>query len=143
MERREGRRVSGKGQADVAPWVHDLRLQHAQEGPGAGESPLKPARRADPAEGPNQKSQVEAADVDHETFQDVRVPAQMGAPHAAGLIEMGMRSFQSLASSPLQRGFKFRRVARRSRRTWARSNRWPSQCSQKLMDMSVSQDPRT
>src|SRR6185436_7214833 len=42
------------------------------------------------------------------------------------------------ASSPLQRGFKFLRVARRIRRTWARSNRWPSQCSQKLMANSLS-----
>ncbi len=36
-------------------------------------------------------------------LQDVRVPAEMGAPHATGLIEMSIRSFQSLTASPLQR----------------------------------------
>lgn len=59
--------------------------------------------RADADERPHQEGEVEAADVHEEPFQDVRVAAQMDAPHATGFVEMRVRSFQPLATAPVQR----------------------------------------
>ena len=64
--------------------------------------PCRPRGVPTPNERPHEEAQVEAADVDQQPFQDVRVPAQMRAPHPARLVEMRIRAFQPLAASPLQ-----------------------------------------
>ena len=53
--------------------------------------------------------EIEAADVDEQPLQDVRVPAQMRAPHPAGLVQMRIRAFQSLARGAAARPARARR----------------------------------
>ena len=101
--RRERRPVIGDWWAHVAPAVNDACPQRNKESQNRSKPPLQAARRAETEASAHEKSQVEAARVDEEALQDVRVASQMRAPHATGLIEMGMGSFQSLAASPLQR----------------------------------------
>src|SRR4051794_7219695 len=75
------------------------RRDHAHERRYAA---LEATRCADADEGAHQQSQVEAANVDEEPLQDVRVAAQVRAPHRPGLVEMRVRTFQSLTALALQ-----------------------------------------
>ena len=63
---------------------------------------LEAAGRADANERPHQESEIEAADVDEEPFQDVRVATQVRTAHASRLIRDARLSFQSLAPATLQ-----------------------------------------
>src|SRR5215210_7536967 len=85
------------------PGVDDRRPQGHDEGDERRQLSLQTTRCADADEGPHQESEIEAADVYEEPFQDVRVPTQMRAPQAAGLVEMRIRALQSFASATLQR----------------------------------------
>ena len=51
---------------------------------------LEATRRTDARQLPHEQPQIEAADVHEQPFQDVGMPAQMHAAHAAGVIEMGV-----------------------------------------------------
>src|SRR5438874_1978330 len=93
--------IGGWGPA-VAPAFDDVRPERDDAGEQRRQPPLQAPWRADTDEGPHQESQIEAAAVDKESFQDVVVPSQMRAPHATGLVEMRVRAFQSLAAAPLQ-----------------------------------------
>ena len=53
-----------------------------------------------PGQLPHEQPQIEAADVHEQPFQDVGMPAQMHAAHAAGVIEMGVGPFQPFAPLP-------------------------------------------
>ena len=77
--------------------------QRDDDGHKRRQTSLQAPWRADADERPHQEGEVEAADVHEEPFQDVRVAAQMDAPHATGFVEMRVRSFQPLAAAPLQR----------------------------------------
>jgi len=66
------------------------------------ESSLQPAWRADADQVPHEQSEIEAAGVNQQPLQDVRVTTEVHAPHAARLIEMGKRPFESLAAEPQQ-----------------------------------------
>jgi len=50
----------------------------------------------------HEQSKIEAAGVDHQPLQDVRVPAEVHPPHPAGFVEMGKGSFQAFAAEPQQ-----------------------------------------
>ena len=59
-----------------------------------GREPLDAARR------PN--AQLEAADVDQHSLENIFVTVQMRPPQAPGVVEMGEGAFDSLAGLPLQ-----------------------------------------
>jgi hypothetical protein len=74
--------------------------QHQKAGQDRDESPLQPAWRADADQLPHEQSEIEAAGVNQQSLQDIRVTTEMHAPHAARLIEMSKRPFESLAAEP-------------------------------------------
>jgi hypothetical protein len=76
--------------------------QRHKAGQERDEPPLQPARRADADQLPHEESEIEAAGMDQHALENVRVPAEMQAAHAAGLVEMGEGPFQSLAAEPQQ-----------------------------------------
>ena len=100
---REHGRVIGGWRSVVAPAALHARPQHHHDGHDGRQAPLQAPWRADADERPHQEAQVESADVHDEPFQDVRVAAQMGAPHPPGFVEMRVRAFQTLTAAPLQR----------------------------------------
>ena len=97
MMRREAhrpiaRRIAGIGSAIATRG--DQRRDHRQ----AGRQPaLEVTWRADADERTHHESQVKAAAVDQEPFQHVDVATQVRAPHRPGLVEVRVRTFQSLA----------------------------------------------
>ena len=86
-----------------ARWVHTPPTsaqeadQRVQKG---GRAALEAPRRTDARQLPHEQPQIEAADVYEQPFQDVGMPAQMHAAHAAGLIEMSVGPFQQFAPLP-------------------------------------------
>src|SRR5262249_2419980 len=50
---------------------------------------------------PHQQVQVEGGNMNQQTFQDVRVPPEVGASHAAGLVQVCKGTFDQLASHPV------------------------------------------
>ena len=65
-----------------------------------GRAALEATRRTDARQLPHEQPQIEAADVHEQPFQDVGMPAQMHAAHAAGLIEMSVGPLQQFAPLP-------------------------------------------
>src|SRR5215831_5800328 len=86
----------------ATPVVDDPRQPRNDEGDHRSQAPLQAARRPDAEERSHEEPEIEAAAVNQQAFQDVRVAAQMRAPHPAGLVKMRVRLFQSLAATPLQ-----------------------------------------
>ena len=72
----------------MLPAADEARPYRDEERHDGREMPLEAPRGTNPDERSHKESQVEAADVDEEPFQDVRVSPQMGAPHPTGLVEM-------------------------------------------------------
>ena len=68
----------------------------------AASRPWRPRGVPTADEGAHQEPEIEAADVHEQPLQNVRVAAEMRAPHAPGLVEMRVRAFQVLAPSPQQ-----------------------------------------
>ena len=62
---------------------------------------LEAARRADADQCPHEEAHVEGACLDEEAFEDVRMPAHMRPPQAAGFVEMCVRPFEMFAPPPL------------------------------------------
>ena len=58
---------------------------------------LEAARRPDTGQLPHQQAQVKAADVHHEPFEHVGMPAQYPA-QPPGFVEMGARAFEQFAA---------------------------------------------
>ena len=63
---------------------------------------LEAARCAPATHLPHEQAEIEGARVDQEPFENVAMPAQMCAAHAAGVVDMGERPFQVLATSAQQ-----------------------------------------
>ena len=63
-------------------------------GKNSGHAALQPARRADPDQMTHDEPEIEATRMNQEALQDVRVAAQMGAPHPARVVEMRKRAFE-------------------------------------------------
>ena len=100
--RRTVRRAIDDWRGDVAPATQDRSADCDNQSDHRPQAALEAARRADADELPHQESEIEAADVDEEPFQDVRVATQVRPAQAARLIEMRVRPFQSLAPATLQ-----------------------------------------
>src|SRR5512143_2007057 len=66
------------------------------------EPPLQPSRGAHAGQLPHQQAEIEAAGVDQQSLQNVRVSAKEYASHAAGLVEMREGPLQALAAEPQQ-----------------------------------------
>ena len=98
MMRREHGPAVGGGRVDGAAEVRQARPQRDDH----GQTPLEAARRANTEACPHEEPQIESADVDEQSFQDVRVTPQMRPTQTTGLIEMRIRPFQVLAASPQQ-----------------------------------------
>jgi hypothetical protein len=64
---------------------------------------LEAPRRADAEQLPHQQAEIQAAGMNHQTFEDVVVTAEVDASHAARFVQVRRRPFQ------LSRG-KCRRV---------------------------------
>src|SRR5262245_7645168 len=64
--------------------------------------PLQPAWRADANQLPHEQSEIEARDMNQQPLPNVGVAAEVHAAHAASLIKMGKRPFESLATEPQQ-----------------------------------------
>src|SRR5688572_4948408 len=101
MTRSESGRVIGRWGPAVTP-EFDVRPPRNDAGEQRRQPPLQAPWGADADEGPHHEAQVEAAAVDEESFQDVRVASQVRASHRAGLVEMRIRALQALATAPLQ-----------------------------------------
>ena len=65
-------------------------------------APLQAARRANADQLPEQHAEVEAREVNQEALQDIAMPAQMRAPHPAGLVGVRERTLDALATSAHQ-----------------------------------------
>src|SRR5262245_2291366 len=63
---------------------------------------LEAPRGAATAPLPHQQAEIEATGVDQQAFEDVVVPAQVGATHPARVIDMRKRAFEVLAASAQQ-----------------------------------------
>ncbi len=102
MIRRERRRVIGGGRHAAAPELDDARPQHDDEGQDRRQPPLKTARcpKSDPLT--HDEPQIEAARMDQDAFQDIRVTTQMRATHPAGVVEVRERAFDILAAAAHQ-----------------------------------------
>ena len=83
MMRRETGRMIGGWRSVVAPQAYHVGPKHDEERHDRGQAPLQAAGRPNAEERSHKESQVEAAGVDEQSFQDVRVAAQMGPSHAA------------------------------------------------------------
>jgi hypothetical protein len=64
------------------------------------EAALQSARRADADQPTHEQAEIEAGGVDQQSLPNVRVPAQVRAAQAAGLIEMSERALQSCTAQP-------------------------------------------
>jgi len=82
------------------------RLGKPNEGPHAAKkrshAPLEAARRAHTTQGAHQEPEIQRCGMQEYTFEDVRVPAEVHAPHPPRFIEMGKRPFQPFAALPEQ-----------------------------------------
>ena len=67
-------------------------------GTNRGHAALQPARRADPDQMTHDEPEIEATRMNQEALQDVRVAAQMRAPHPARVVEMRKRAFDPFAA---------------------------------------------
>ena len=76
--------------------------QRQQGGQDRVEPPLQPTRRADADQLPHQQSEIETADVNQQSLQNVRVPAEVHAAHPARFVEMREGPLQALAAKPQQ-----------------------------------------
>ena len=65
-------------------------------------APLQAARRANADQLPEQHAEVDAREVNQEALQDIAMPAQMRAPHPAGLVGVRERTLDALATSAHQ-----------------------------------------
>ena len=63
---------------------------------------LEPSWGAAPERRPHEKAEVERARVDEHPLQDVLMPAQVRAPEAPGVIQVGEGAFDVLATAPEQ-----------------------------------------
>ena len=86
----------------VTPEVDNACPQGDDECPDRRQAPLEAARRADADQCPHEEAQVEGACLDEQAFEDVRMPAHMRPPQAAGFVEMCVRPFEMFAPPPLQ-----------------------------------------
>ena len=75
---------------------------------------LEAPRRAYARQVPHEQSEIDAADLDEQPFQDVGMPAQMHTARPAGLVEMRVGPFQPFAPLPQQ----LSRVRRGSAAGW-------------------------
>ena len=78
------------------------RPERHEDGHAGRKPPLEPSRRAHTDQRPPEQAQVAATRVDQQSCEEVVVAAQMRPAHPAGVIAMRIRSFQSLATAPLQ-----------------------------------------
>ena len=85
----------------VTPEVDNACPQGDDECPDRRQAPLEAARRADADQCPHEEAQVEGACLDEQAFEDVRMPAYMRPPQAAGFVEMCVRPFEIFAPPPL------------------------------------------
>ena len=85
----------------VTPEVDNAYPQGDDECPDRRQAPLEAARRADADQCPHEEAHVEGACLDEEAFEDVRMPAHMRPPQAAGFVEMCVRPFEMFAPPPL------------------------------------------
>jgi len=76
--------------------------QCQQRGDDREKAPLQPSRRAYTDQLSHQQSEIEATGVNQQALQNVRVPAQVDAPHPTCFVEMGERPFQALTTEPQQ-----------------------------------------
>ena len=67
-----------------------------------GQATLQAARRPNTDQLSHEQPEIEATDVNQEPLQNVRVPAEVHATHATGLVEMREGSFQALAAESEQ-----------------------------------------
>jgi hypothetical protein len=86
----------------TARQLADRANQREQRGHDRTEPPLQPARRPDANQLPHQQSEIETADVDQQTLQDVRVTTEVHAAHSTGLVEMSEGPLQALPAKPQQ-----------------------------------------
>ncbi len=77
-----------------------------QKSPKGGKSrrqvPLEPPGRAHTDRLAHHQAQVEAGDMNQDAFENVRMVAQMGASHRAGLVAVGEAAFDQLATTALE-----------------------------------------
>ena len=86
--------LRGPKAAHTPPAAAQEAEQRAQKRGGAA---VQAPRRAHVRQVRHEQAQVEAADLDERRFQDDGMPAQMHAPHPAGLVEMRVGPFQPFA----------------------------------------------
>ena len=85
------------------------------------EAALQAAWGADADQLTHEQPEIEAANVDQQPLQDVGVPAQVDAAHAAGFVEMGKGPLQAFTAEPQQTQAPRPRMRRRLRYTAARA----------------------
>lgn len=103
MIRRESDAAVDDGRAVVAPTAPDERPEGRERCHDGRESSLEAARCPDADQGPHEKRQVAAADLDEQPFEDVGMAAQVRAAQPAGFVEMGVGSLQPYAALAEQR----------------------------------------
>ena len=86
--------VAIRGRQDIPEGNQEVR----EGGPDGLQTSLQGARRPDPEHQPHQQPQVEPAHVDQQPLQDVGVASQVGAPHAAGLVQVSEGPLQQFAA---------------------------------------------
>src|SRR5262249_28514141 len=99
---------SGLQDREWAEMHCELVQEPSQQGRAVGqeakkrlEGPLEAWRGPCTEHRPHHEAQVEAGRVNQQTFQDVRVPPEVGASHAAGLVQVREGTFDQLASHPV------------------------------------------
>ena len=96
--------------------------QREKRGHHRTESPLQATRRADANQLPHEEPEIEAARVDQQPLQNVRVSAEVDAVHAARLVEMREGPLQAFPRSRRSRRPRAPRMRRLLRYTAARAS---------------------
>src|SRR5712691_9538081 len=76
--------------------------EYQKRGDDDGGAALEAARRAHPDHLTHEESEIEAADVNQDPFENIRVAAQMRAAHAPGVVGVREGAFHILAASTHQ-----------------------------------------
>src|SRR5712692_4383192 len=80
----------------------DHAYEHQERGNDDRWAALQTARRAEADELTHEEPEIEGTGMNQDALENVRVAAQMRAPHAARVVDMRERAFDQFAASPHQ-----------------------------------------
>ena len=83
---------------DSVPDTRDQRHDRQDRGDTRRHAPLEAPGLPDADERAHQEAEVEAGGMDDQSFEDVLMTTQMRAAHAAGVVQMRIRSFEQFSA---------------------------------------------